>query len=69
MIEIPGFAAARSIRNSYICTQLHQTQPQATSPAVNTALNQGVNNFDVLDYAGKPRVNGTGQTDIGAYEE
>jgi hypothetical protein len=46
-----------------------RTAPVETSPAVNAALNQGVNNFDVLDYAGHPRVNGTGQTDIDTCEE
>ena len=41
----------------------------STSPAVNAGTNLGVNTVGVLDYAGNPRVNGSGQTNIGAYEQ
>ena len=39
----------------------------STSPAVNAGTDFGVNTVGVLDYAGNPRVNGSGQTNIGAY--
>jgi hypothetical protein len=39
------------------------------SPAINAATNLGVNTVGVLDYAGNPRVNSSGQVNIGAYEQ
>ena len=39
------------------------------SPAINSGTNLGVNIVGVLDYAGNPRVNGSGQINIGAYEQ
>ena len=39
------------------------------SPAINAGTNLGVNTVGVLDYAGNPRVNGSGQVNIGAYEQ
>ena len=41
----------------------------STSPAVNAGSNLGVNTVGVLDFAGNPRVNGSGQINIGAYEQ
>jgi len=41
----------------------------STSPAVNGGSNLGVNTVGVLDFAGNPRVNGSGQINIGAYEQ
>ncbi len=39
------------------------------SPAINSGTNLGVNVVGVLDYAGNSRVNGSGQINIGAYEQ
>ncbi len=39
------------------------------SPAINTGSNLGVNTVGVLDYAGNPRVNSSGQINVGAYEQ
>jgi hypothetical protein len=39
------------------------------SPAINAGLNLGVNTVGVLDYAGNPRVNSSGQINVGAYEQ
>lgn len=39
------------------------------SPAINSGTNLGVNTVGVLDYAGHPRVNGSGQINMGAYEQ
>jgi len=39
------------------------------SPAINAGTNLGVNTVGVLDYAGNPRVNGSGQINVGAYEQ
>jgi len=41
----------------------------STSPAVNAGTNLGVNTVGVLDFAGNPRVNGSGQINSGAYEQ
>lgn len=41
----------------------------SSSPAINAGTNLGVNVVGVLDYAGNPRVNGSGQINIGAYEQ
>jgi len=41
----------------------------STSPAVNAGTNLGVNTVGVLDFAGNPRVNSSGQINIGAYEQ
>jgi hypothetical protein len=41
----------------------------SSSPAVNAGINLGVNTVGVLDFAGNPRVNGSGQINIGAYEQ
>ena len=39
------------------------------SPALNAGTNLGVNIVGVLDYAGNPRVNSSGQINVGAYEQ
>jgi hypothetical protein len=39
------------------------------SPALNAGTNLGVNSVGVLDFAGHARVNGSGQINIGAYEQ
>ncbi len=39
------------------------------SPAINAGTNLGVNTVGVLDYAGNPRVNGSGQINMGAYQQ
>jgi hypothetical protein len=39
------------------------------SPAINSGTNLGVNVVGVLDYAGNPRVNSSGQINTGAYEQ
>ncbi len=39
------------------------------SPAINAGANLGVNVVGVLDYAGNSRVNGSGQINVGAYEQ
>jgi hypothetical protein len=39
------------------------------SPAINAGTNLGVNTVGVLDYAGNARVNGSGQINMGAYEQ
>jgi hypothetical protein len=39
------------------------------SPALNAGTNLGVNTVGVLDYAGNARVNGSGQVNMGAYEQ
>jgi hypothetical protein len=39
------------------------------SPGLNAGTNLGVNTVGVLDYAGKARVNGSGQINMGAYEQ
>jgi hypothetical protein len=41
----------------------------STSPAVNAGTNLGSSAVGILDYAGNPRVNGSGQVNIGAYEQ
>jgi hypothetical protein len=39
------------------------------SPALNAGTNLGVNTVGVLDYVGNARVNGSGQINMGAYEQ
>jgi hypothetical protein len=39
------------------------------SPAINAGTNLGVNVVGVLDFSGNPRVNGSGQINVGAYEQ
>jgi hypothetical protein len=39
------------------------------SPGLNAGTNLGVNTVGVLDYAGNARVNGSGQINMGAYEQ
>jgi hypothetical protein len=41
----------------------------SSSPAVNAGTNLGVNTVGVLDFSGNPRVNRSGQINIGAYEQ
>jgi hypothetical protein len=41
----------------------------ATSPAVNAGTNLGPSVVGLLDFNGNPRVNGSGQINIGAYEQ
>ena len=41
----------------------------STSPAVNAGKNLGADVVGILDYAGNPRVNASGQINIGAYEQ
>lgn len=39
------------------------------SPALNSGTNLGVNTVGVLDYGGNPRINGSGQINMGAFEQ
>jgi hypothetical protein len=39
------------------------------SPGINAGTNLGVNTVGVFDYAGNARVNGSGQINVGAYEQ
>lgn len=39
------------------------------SPALNAGTNLGINTVGVLDYAGHARINGSGQINMGAYEQ
>lgn len=52
-----------------ITTQPYNFDLAAGSPAVNAGTNLGVNTVGVLDYAGNARVNGSGQINVGAYEQ
>lgn len=52
-----------------ITTQPYNFDLASGSPAVNTGTNLGVNTVGVLDYAGNARVNGSGQINVGAYEQ
>jgi hypothetical protein len=52
-----------------ITTQPYNFDLSSGSPAINTGTNLGVNTVGVLDYAGNPRVNTSGQINIGAYEQ
>jgi hypothetical protein len=52
-----------------ISTAPYNLDVLSTSPAVNAGTNLGVNVVGVLDYAGNPRVNGSGQINIGAYQQ
>jgi len=50
-------------------TQPYNFDLASGSPAINAGANLGVNTVGVLDYGGNPRVNGSGQINIGAYEQ
>ena len=52
-----------------ITTAPYNFDVSSGSPALNSGTNLGVNVVGVLDYAGNPRVNGSGQINIGAYEQ
>jgi hypothetical protein len=52
-----------------ILTSPYNFDLQSGSPAINAGTNLGVNTVGVLDYAGNPRVNGSGQINLGAYEQ
>ena len=52
-----------------ITTQPYNFDLASGSPAVNAGINLGVNTVGVLDYAGNARVNGSGQINVGAYEQ
>lgn len=52
-----------------ITTQPYNFDLASGSPAVNAGTNLGVNTVGVLDYAGNARVNGSGQINVGAYEQ
>lgn len=52
-----------------ISTAPYNLDVMSSSPAVNAGTNLGVNVVGVLDYAGNPRSNGSGQINIGAYEQ
>jgi hypothetical protein len=52
-----------------ITTSPYNLDVMATSPAANAGTNLGVNVVGVLNYAGNPRVNVSGQINIGAYEQ
>jgi hypothetical protein len=52
-----------------ITTQPYNFDLSSGSPAINTGTNLGVNIVGVVDYAGNPRVNGSGQINVGAYEQ
>lgn len=52
-----------------ISTAPYNLDVATTSPAVNTGTNLGSSLVGILDYAGNPRVNASGQINIGAYEQ
>lgn len=52
-----------------VATTPHNFDLASGSPAINSGTNLGVNTVGVLDYAGHPRVNGSGQINMGAYEQ
>jgi hypothetical protein len=52
-----------------ITTQPYNFDLASGSPALNTGTNLGVNMVGVVDYAGNARVNGSGQINVGAYEQ
>lgn len=52
-----------------ITTQPYNFDLASGSPALNAGTNLGVNTVGVLDYAGNARVNGSGQINVGAYEQ
>jgi len=52
-----------------VTTSPYNFDVSSGSPAINSGTNLGVNVIGVLDYAGNPRVNGSGQINIGAYEQ
>ena len=52
-----------------ISTTPYNLDLAAASPAWNAGTNLGVAAVGVLDYAGNPRVNGSGQINIGAYQQ
>ena len=52
-----------------ISTSPYNLDVMSNSPAVNAGTNLGVNVIGVLDYAGNPRSNASGQINIGAYEQ
>jgi hypothetical protein len=52
-----------------ITTTPYNFDVSSGSPAVNAGTNLGVNVVGVLDYAGNPRLNSSGQINIGAYEQ
>jgi hypothetical protein len=52
-----------------ITTAPYNFDVSSGSPAINSGTNLGANVVGVLDYAGNPRVNGSGQINIGAYEQ
>jgi len=52
-----------------ITTTPYNFNVSSGSPAVNAGTNLGVNVVGVLDYAGNPRLNSSGQINIGAYEQ
>ena len=52
-----------------ITTQPYKFDLASGSPALNVGTNLGVNTVGVLDYAGNARVNGSGQINMGAYEQ
>jgi len=52
-----------------ISTSPYNLDVMSNSPAVNAGTNLGVNVVGVLDYAGNPRSNASGQINIGAYEQ
>jgi Protein of unknown function (DUF1565) len=52
-----------------ISTPPYDLDVMSTSPAVNGGINLGSAIVGVLDYAGNPRINGSGQINIGAYEQ
>jgi uncharacterized protein DUF1565 len=53
----------------YIATTPYNFDVASGSPAINAGTNLGVNTVGVLDYAGNARVNGSGQINMGAYEQ
>jgi hypothetical protein len=52
-----------------ISTAPYNLDVMTTSPAANAGTNLGSSLVGLLDYAGNPRVNGSGQINIGAYEQ
>ena len=52
-----------------ISTAPYNLDLSSASPALNAGTNLGVNVVGVLDFAGNPRVNSSGQINMGAYEQ
>jgi Protein of unknown function (DUF1565) len=52
-----------------VCSPAPNLDISSSSPALNTGIVLGPADEGIIDFAGNPRVNGTGQINIGAYEQ